>query len=88
VPASRRETANLATRLAGDLAEGRNVGIHCRQGIGRSALVIAAVLMASGFDPGSALQKVTAARGYPVPETPEQRQWVFDLAEFLTPVPR
>jgi len=37
VPASRNATFDLLSNLANKLAAGKNVAIHCRQGIGRAA---------------------------------------------------
>ena len=39
VPASRKAALNFVEKLAKPLAEGKSVAIHCRQGIGRSALI-------------------------------------------------
>ena len=62
------------------LTEGRNVAIHCRQGIGRAPLVAICVLILAGLNPQTASQRVSAARGCRVPETVEQERWI---AEFV-----
>jgi len=67
------EVLELATR---DLSDGRNVLVHCRQGIGRSGLVAACLLVKKGTSPGAAVDLVSAARGVSVPETLEQRDWI------------
>lgn len=83
VPSSRRAALDFVKKLEDDLAEGKRVLIHCRQGIGRSALIAACLLVMSGVDPETAFQRVSAARGVVVPETPEQRKWVVELAQKL-----
>lgn len=80
VPVSRQATLDLLGNLTRVLAEGKNVGIHCRQGIGRSALIAASLLVLSGFTAETAFEKISAARGCLVPETSEQREWVRQLA--------
>ena len=80
VPASRESVAELVGRLAAALREGKNAAIHCRQGIGRAALVAVSVLVGLGVEVGCAIEQVGAARGLAVPETPEQRQWLLDFA--------
>jgi protein-tyrosine phosphatase len=62
------------------LKTGKNVAIHCRQGIGRSGLLAAASLMTSGIGAREAGDAVTKARGVTVPETPGQMQWLNQLA--------
>jgi protein-tyrosine phosphatase len=85
VPASRKATLQLVSRLQHLLSQGKTVGIHCRQGIGRSALVAACVLVFSGDSAEASFQRVGNARGLPVPDTSEQREWVDDFAqEFLS----
>jgi protein-tyrosine phosphatase len=79
VPSSRADTLGLLDKLASALAEGENVGVHCRQGIGRSALIAASLLVLSGAPAEKAFQQISDARGRDVPETPEQRQWVIEL---------
>ena len=80
VPASKEAVADLVVELAKRLAEGENIAIHCRQGVGRAALIAICLLIQTGLDPEAAIQQVSAARGCPVPETLEQKRWVTDYA--------
>ena len=80
VPTSDKELRKLVSTLEASLARGKRVGIHCRQGIGRSSLVAACVLVTSGESPGTAFQHITNARGRPVRDTPEQKDWVAAFA--------
>jgi hypothetical protein len=83
VPFSFPATVELLRYLDGDLTEGKNVAIHCRQGVGRSALLAAGLLVVAGVDPEAAIKRVGAARGCPVPETAEQREWVAKFSRGL-----
>ena len=80
VPASREETLRLASRLAGSLKEGKHIGIHCRQGIGRSSLVAACTIIQTGLSAEIAFDLIGKARGLTVPETAEQEKWVREFA--------
>jgi hypothetical protein len=44
--------------------------------ISRAALMAASLLVLSGFSPEQAFDQLSNVRGYPVPETEEQRAWV------------
>ena len=83
VPASRESSVELAMRMAELLADGKNLAVHCRQGIGRAALVAIAILIGSGIDRRTAVSRASAARGRPVPEMLEQHQWLANFAELL-----
>jgi protein-tyrosine phosphatase len=84
VPRSEAQLAEVLERLARDLSTGKNVLVHCRQGIGRSGLVAACLLVKKGMSPGGAVESVSAVRGVPVPETAEQRDWIDHYAVALT----
>lgn len=73
----------VVQRIAASVAGGAKIAVHCRQGIGRSTMIVAAVLVALGRSPADAWAAVTAARGRPVPDTEEQRRWVDELAPLL-----
>jgi protein-tyrosine phosphatase len=81
VPLSKPAVLALAARLAKDLAAGKNIAIHCRQGIGRAALIGASVLIQLGVDSDAAIQHISTARGCPVPETLEQKSWIMSLVD-------
>ena len=83
VPFSRRATVELLRELHQLLVKGKDVGLHCRQGIGRSAVIAACLLVFSGIEPEMAFQRISAARGCTVPETSEQRDWVIAFAREL-----
>mgnify|MGYP001500631268 CR=1 FL=1 len=84
VPSSPRAFADLVRALEEKLAAGKGVGVHCRQAVGRSSLLAACLLIAAGVDPDSAWARIAAARGRPVPDTTEQREWAARFGrEFL-----
>jgi protein-tyrosine phosphatase len=79
VPSSKMDALNLARSLSNYLQQGKSVVIHCRQGVGRSALIAACVLVLGNLSVDEAFQKIADARGCSVPDTPEQRAWVIRL---------
>jgi protein-tyrosine phosphatase len=81
IPLSKREAFDFARILANLLQDGSSVVIHCRQGVGRSALVAACVLVLGGSSVEKAFELIEKARRCSVPDTEEQRQWVVDFAE-------
>jgi protein-tyrosine phosphatase len=84
VPDSVSTMVHVLEEVKQELVAGRNVAVHCRQGIGRSGLVAAGLLMVSGISAAEALGMVRLARGVDVPETAQQRAWVEGLlAEHL-----
>lgn len=83
VPASKDAAIALINDLEQSLADGKNVVVHCRQGIGRSGLIAACLLVSGGQKPRSAFEDISKARGVIVPETAEQEQWLIDRASAL-----
>jgi len=79
VPASMPAALRLLRSVAEALEQGKNVAVHCRQGIGRSGLIATAVLVASGIGVEKAIDTVSAARGQAIPETPAQLEWIHHL---------
>ena len=83
VPASYADTARALEKFGSELVQGKNFMIHCRQGIGRSALIAASLLIESGLTPAAAVESVEKARRLPVPETAEQRAWIESFRSVL-----
>lgn len=76
VPESTEDVKSLIRALADHLQNGKGVAIHCRAGIGRSAVIVGAVLLETGMALEDALQRLSRTRGFPVPETEGQRGWL------------
>lgn len=86
VPDFESTLARALENLEAELASGKNVVLHCRQGIGRTGLVAACLLLTKGIDAESAVRRLSAARGIPVPENVEQRRWIDHYADsFVIP---
>ena len=79
VPASNPDVLSLLSNISEALEAGKNVALHCRQGIGRSGMIAAALLVISGMSVDRAVEAVSAARGLTIPETPEQLHWLKRL---------
>ncbi|MCL4832751.1 MAG: dual specificity protein phosphatase family protein [Caldilineaceae bacterium] len=78
-PRSAEKMRDLIGQLSALLSKGQTVAIHCRQSVGRSALLAAALLVEAGVSSDDAFERIARARGCPVPDTPEQRRWVEQL---------
>jgi len=81
VPALDYATLSFLKTLVDQLSQCRNVVVHCRMGIGRSALIAAAVLVLNGAKPDETFSAISKARGCPVPDTEEQRRWISTFAQ-------
>lgn len=78
-------TAPLGTEVVEPVAElyalyraGAHVVFHCWAGIGRSSLLAALLLSMDGVEPDAAWAMISAARGFPVPDTGQQERWLAD----------
>ncbi|MGH6835758.1 MAG: protein-tyrosine phosphatase family protein [Methylocella sp.] len=84
VPAAMREATALAAGIVARLNDGKGVALHCRAGIGRSALMAASDLVLLGLTPAASFNLIGAARGLKVPDTEGQRDWVERFSEAMT----
>jgi predicted protein tyrosine phosphatase len=83
VPTATRDALSLLGGVRAMLEQGRNVAVHCRQGVGRSGLVAAGLLVASGMGTQQAMNTVSTARGQTIPETASQLEWIKRLPSQL-----
>lgn len=87
VPRQTGDYLEFIRRLYTLLQNGESMVIHCRAGIGRSGITAASLLIVDGCDARTAFDHVSRARGFEVPDTPEQKAWVSDLAKKLSMKP-
>jgi protein-tyrosine phosphatase len=82
--------ASVVPQMVDVVKTGRLVAVHCRSGIGRSSLIVGCALASMGTAPDIAWTRVGAARGKQVPDTVEQREWLYGFASTLkrTATPR
>jgi protein-tyrosine phosphatase len=78
-PADLASFRELVADLRDQVRAGKRVGAHCRGCIGRATVLIASVMIALGGDASQALQKIERARGLPIPDTPEQLEWILNF---------
>lgn len=84
IPDGRSGMVQLVRRLRNAIVSGKRVAIHCRQGIGRSSMVGAIVLLSLGSTRSNVFSTIAGARGCNVPDTPEQVGYAlsFQFEEF------
>lgn len=81
VPVMNQSFLTMIKKLRASLAAGNNIGIHCRQSIGRAPLLAAVLMTLFGVGPAEAFRQLSIARGREVPETPEQGEWLKTFAK-------
>jgi protein-tyrosine phosphatase len=79
VPKSEVDALSFCRGLVALLVEGKNIVIHCRQGVGRSSVIAATVKILRGDSSETIFEEIGAARGCSVPDTQEQRDWLMNL---------
>lgn len=83
VPDSSMQALQFFSSLYERLEQRQSLAVHCRAGIGRSGITAVSLLIMSGIAVQEAFSTVSAARGFEVPDTQEQREWVEGLATRL-----
>jgi protein-tyrosine phosphatase len=83
IPGSETELTATIEQMDSLLAAGKNLVVHCRQGIGRTGLVAACLLISKGLSPEVAVKRISNARGLETPETTEQRHWINHYATVM-----
>jgi protein-tyrosine phosphatase len=68
----------IATLLP-NLTQPGFIAIHCRAGIGRSSVMAAAFLCRLGLSSSDALTLISNARGFDVPDTDDQLDFISSL---------
>jgi protein-tyrosine phosphatase len=69
VPNSESGLRAMLEKMDADQSAGDNVVVHCRQGVGRTGLVAACLLVTKGLSLHAGITSVASARGTPIPET-------------------
>ncbi|MEO9256335.1 MAG: tyrosine protein phosphatase [Tepidiformaceae bacterium] len=73
--------------LRDELLAGRTVVAHCRQGVGRSPMCVATLLVMLGVPATEAWSRIQSVRGRDVPDTAAQGRWVERLERRLSESP-
>lgn len=80
-PESSEETFSFVKKLNNFILEKKKVGIHCRQGIGRSSIIAACILILQGINIENAFALISEKRQCKVPDTQAQIDWVKNFAQ-------
>ena len=79
IPSDLAAFRRLVHELRDQVRAGRSIGAHCRGCIGRATVLLASVMIALGWQADQALRLIERARGFPVPDTPEQLAWILQF---------
>jgi protein-tyrosine phosphatase len=83
VPTLDDETIARLAQLRKLHAAGNSIVVHCRAGIGRAPTIAACLLLSPECNIHRAFHQLSAARGFTVPETPQQREWAGSYEKLL-----
>ncbi len=83
VPKSLQEVETFVRKLFDLLKNGEKISIHCRQGVGRSSLIAACILVSQGISSDKVFDEISKARKCNVPDTIEQKQWLIEFTNKL-----
>lgn len=83
VPRDNNSFLKLVQTLHGYLTNGKNIGIHCVGGIGRSGLLAAALLYNQDFELNTLFEYMSVYRGKRMPDTTKQISWFREYVNTL-----
>jgi protein-tyrosine phosphatase len=77
IPKDKSSFINFIKNINEEFQTGKKVVFHCRMGIGRASLFAVSIIILNGINPETAFEWVQDARGLKVPDTKEQKEWIF-----------
>jgi protein-tyrosine phosphatase len=79
LPADSIGFVRLTHALYTGIRAGNQTVVHCRAGIGRAGMLAAGILIQHGLAAEQAFELISQKRRVPVPDTPEQFNWICQL---------
>jgi protein-tyrosine phosphatase len=76
IPKQDNRLRNFIIQLKEKIDSGHTVIIHCRMGIGRSAIIAGCLLFKAGNKTNEVIAHISKIRGLRVPDTDEQIAWL------------
>ena len=73
-----KELKQFLSPLIKQVENGTKIAVHCKGGIGRTGIVSCCLLIEHGYSAKEAIELVSNARGRSVPDTDEQKAFVFE----------
>ena len=77
VPRNVAQFRAFVREIANRLEAGERIGVHCRGSIGRATITAACALIHRGWKASEALEAIAEARGFAVPDTLDQEDWIL-----------
>jgi protein-tyrosine phosphatase len=77
VPRDVAQFRSFVRGIANRLGAGERIGVHCRGSIGRATITAACALIHQGWKARDALEAIAEARGFAVPDTLDQEDWIL-----------
>jgi protein-tyrosine phosphatase len=87
IPESSKDWIAFIHKVNNEFQKGKNIVTHCRMGIGRATLIAVSLMILNGIEPSLAFEWVEQARGFKVPDTEEQREWIAQLKFEMPEIP-
>lgn len=83
VPSSKIKYLELVLRLSHKVKAKEKIIIHCRQGIGRTSIIAAGILMNLGYSLNESIDLISNTRGVRVPESDTQLEFLRSVEESI-----
>ena len=75
IPSADAALKDFLRLLRNRISLGTTVVVHCRAGIGRSAIMAACLLVSNSNPVDQVMSSISRSRGFAVPDTSEQFEW-------------
>ena len=83
IPCNSNTFIDLALNLSQEIQSNEWIHIHCRAGIGRSGIMASTILYFLGYEPQEAIDHISHSRNLEIPDTDEQKIFIFDLPNLI-----
>jgi protein-tyrosine phosphatase len=83
VPVLDSNTLDAISYVVDTWVQGKAIVVHCRMAYGRAPMIAACLMIAQGRGTEETLKMISAARGFAVPETENQRAWIYQYEDLI-----
>ena len=86
IPEDKKAFLELLTFLTSQIQLDKKIVIHCRMGIGRTSILVAAILLVLGFKLETLFELIGKKRTLIVPDTEKQIEYIRELSKRINEI--